>query len=102
MSRQKFITKTHSKYLGVILDESLIFYAQLNIIKYKLNRANGILAKLRHYVTIDLLKIICYSVFDSHMKYVCQAWSQSKNRLLTQIEKCQNKALRLLNFKHFL
>ena len=30
VSRQKIITKTHSKYLGVILDESLSFDAHLN------------------------------------------------------------------------
>ena len=33
VSVEKIITKTHSKYLGVILDESLCFYAHLNIIK---------------------------------------------------------------------
>ena len=102
MSGQKVKTKTHSKYLRVILDESVIFSGHLNIKKYKLNRANGVLAKLRHYVPNDLQKTVYYSVFDSHMNYACQVWGQSKNRLLTQIEKSQNKVLRLLNFKHFM
>ena len=101
VSGQNIITKTHSKYLEVILDESLSFHSHLNIIKYKLNRPNRTLAKLRHYVTSELLKAIYYSVFDSHKRYACQVWSQSKNQLLTQIGKSQNKALRLLNFKHF-
>ena len=35
VSGQKIITKIHSKYLGVIPDESLNFHAHLNIIKYK-------------------------------------------------------------------
>ena len=91
MSGQNIITKTHSKYLGVILDESLSFHSHLNIIKYKLNRANGILAKLRHYVISESLKAIYYSVFDSHKRCACQVWSQSKNQLLTQIGKSQNK-----------
>ena len=102
MSGQKVKTKTHSKYLGVILDESVIFSGHLNIKKYKLNRANGVLAKLSHHVPNDLPKTIYYSVFNSHMIYACQVWGQSKNRLLTQIEKSQNKVLRLLNFKHFM
>ena len=42
VSGQTIIPIIHSKYLGVILDESLSFYAYLNILKYKLNRANGI------------------------------------------------------------
>ena len=31
-------------------------------------RANGILAKLRYYVTADILKTIHYALFDSHMR----------------------------------
>ena len=61
MSGQEIITKTHSKHLGVILDESLSFHVHVNIIKYKLKKANGILAKLRNYVTSELLKAIYYS-----------------------------------------
>ena len=61
MSGQEIITKTHSKHLGVILDESLSFHAHVNIIKYKLKKANGILVKLRNYVTSELLKAIYYS-----------------------------------------
>ena len=49
------------------------------------------LAKLRPYVTSDLLKTIYYSVFDSHMRYDCQVWGQRKNRLLTQIGKVKIK-----------
>ena len=38
----------------------------MNTLKQKLNRANGILAKLRYYVTADVLKTIYYAFFDSH------------------------------------
>ena len=100
VSEQKIITKTHSRYLGVILDESLSFHAHLNIIKYKLNRTNGILMKPWPFVTSKLLKVIYSSFVDSHMRCACQVWRQSKSRLLTQIGKIQNKAPRLLNFKH--
>ena len=74
MSEQKIITKTHSKFS---------------------NKTNGILAKFQ-------IKAIYYSVFHPLMRYACQVRGQSKNRLLTQIGKSQNNALRLLNFKHFM
>ena len=51
----------------------------MNILKQKLNRANGILAKLRYYVTADVLKTIYYAFFDSHMKYACHIWGQVQN-----------------------
>ena len=36
---------------------------------------------------------LLFSLFDSHMRYVCQVWGQGKSWLLTQIGKSQNRAL---------
>ena len=65
LSGQEFEPKRSTRYLGVIIDE------YMNTLKQKLDRANGILAKLRYYVTADVLKTIYYAFFDSHMKYAC-------------------------------
>ena len=48
----------------------------MNILKQERNRTNGILVKLRHYVTADVLKTIYYALFDSHMRYACQIGGQ--------------------------
>ena len=45
---QKIKPKQLTKYLGVILDEHLLFNEYMNTLKQKFNRANGILAKLRY------------------------------------------------------
>ena len=58
LSGQKIEPKHHTKYLGVILDEHLSFNEHMNTLKQKLNRANGMLAKLRYYVTANTLKTI--------------------------------------------
>ena len=60
LSGQKIEPKHHTKYLGVILDEHLSFNEHMNTPKPKCNRANGILAKLRYYVSANTLKIIYY------------------------------------------
>ena len=52
----------------------------MNTHKQKLNRANGITTKLRHYVSVDTLKTIYYTIFDSHMRHACQIWGQSHNK----------------------
>ena len=54
------------------------------------------LAKLRHYVNLETLKNIYYSVFHSHLVYACQIWGQVSNSLLTRT---QNKAVRIMCFK---
>ena len=55
---------------------NMSFNEHMNTLKQNLDRANGILAKLRHYVTADALKIIYYAFVDSHMKYPCHIWGQ--------------------------
>ena len=67
LKEQKIEPKRCTKYLGIII-EHLSFNEYMNTLKQKLNRANGILAKLRYYVTDDVLKTIYYAFFDSHIK----------------------------------
>ena len=39
-----------------------------------------------------------YSIFNSHLIYDCQVWSQSEN-CLKKLSSLQNKAIRIINFK---
>ena len=71
----------------------------MNTLKQKRNRANGILAKRRYYVSANTLKTIYYALFDSHMRYACQIWGQSHSKTFDMIQTTQNKALRIINFK---
>ena len=48
LSGQKLKPRHHTKYLGVILEEHLSFNEYMSILKQKVNRANGILAKPRY------------------------------------------------------
>ena len=99
LSGQKIRQKICTKYLGVLLDEHLLFKDQINTLKQKLNRANGILAKLRHHLPSDILKTIYYFLFDTHLRYACQVWGQSNSDILVMVQRAQNKALRITNFK---
>ena len=74
LSGQKIRQKTCTKYLGVLIDEQLLFEDHINFLKQKLNRANGILAKLRHQLPSDILKTVYYFLFDTHLFYACQVW----------------------------
>ena len=71
----------------------------MNTLKKKVNRANGILAKLRYYILADILKIIYYALFDSYMRYACQILGQSQSKTFEMIQNAQNKALRITNFQ---
>ena len=74
LSGQKIRQKTCAKYLGVLIDEQLLFKDHINFLKQKLNRTDGILAKLRHHFPSAIQKTVYYFLFDAHLFYACQVW----------------------------
>ena len=68
--------------------------------KLKINRANDLLAKLKHYVNSKVLRTLYHAKFEPHLRYGCQLWGQTQTQVLQNIEKIQNKSLRILNFKN--
>ena len=97
---QKTNVMKEKKYLGIVMNEHLIFKNHKDTVKLKLNRANGLLAKLKHYVNPVLLRTIYYAIFESHLQYGCQLSGQTQTQVLQNIEKIQNKALKIINFKN--
>ena len=98
-SGQKINIVKEAKYLGIVRDEHLTFIKHMELLKKKLNRANGILAKIRFYVSPALLRTIYFAVFESHLRYGCQIWGQTPNQKRTNLEVIQNKAIRITILK---
>ena len=61
----KWLSSTNSvKYLGINIDEYLNWKQQISNIAIKLNKANGILYKLRHFVDRKTLKSVYHAIFE--------------------------------------
>ena len=87
------------RYLGIKIDSNLNWKEHWNHISIKLNRANAILSKLRHYINIQTLRSVYYSLFESHFNYANIVWGQkinSSHRLFL----IQKKAIRIMSFEH--
>ena len=99
-SGQKTNIVKEAKYFGFELDQHLIFKQHMHTIKGNIGqRANSLSAKRRYHVDSKLLKTIYSAVFESHLRYGCQLWGQTLTQAMNKIEKIQNKALRIINFK---
>ena len=61
--------------------------------------SSGLLAKLRYYVKPDLLRAVYFAIFDSILRYRIQVWGQNRNQAIKDIEKNQEKTIRIPNFK---
>ena len=99
ISGQKIKIKNNAKYLGLIIDESLIWKKHYDILRSKLERSIGLLAKLRYYVSANLLRTVYFAIFDSYLHYGCQVWGQNKNACTNKISHLQDKAIKVISFK---
>ena len=85
------------KYLGIILDENLKFKKHMQLLKTKLNRANRLLAKIRHFVSKNLLRTIYTLQFLTHIFDMDVRFGAKR---FTRIQKHNNHTkLKILNIK---
>ena len=96
----KRLVPTHSiKYLGVLIDEHLPWNKQIAQIKVRLNRAVGMLSKLRINANFNILKTAYHSLFECHLQYGTQLWGQKNNETIATFQELQHRALRKFIFK---
>ena len=71
------VTQQHLQFSST----SHIYFSNKKVLLTMLNRAIGLLSKIRHSTPKSLLKTIYFSLFNSHLIYACQIWGQSKIKL---------------------
>ena len=54
--------KDRIKYLGVLLDETVSFRHHISYVCTRISRNNGILTKLRHFLTLSQMKQLYYNI----------------------------------------
>ncbi len=89
------------KYLGVILDPRLCWNHHINELSKKLNRAIGMIYKIRCDCTKEVLLSLYFSIFHSHITYGLSVWGKSNDRYLTKIYTLQKKVIRAITFSDF-
>ena len=65
------------KYLAVKIDTNLTWRHHVNDLSIKLNGANALLLKMRKYVSLRILRSICFAIFDSYLSYFCLVRDQN-------------------------
>ena len=97
----KLIPCDNVKYLGLFLDNNLSWDFHVNQLSKKLSRANGILAKIRHFLPTKILTSVYYAIFYSHIICGCSIWSLTTKINIEIITVLQKKCIRIINFAPF-
>ena len=98
---KKIYPSKYVKYLRILIDLYLNWSYHIDLLAPKLSRANGILSKLRHFVTIDNLRNIYLGIFSSILTYSAQIWGQHHNYHVKRVIKLQDKSIRIINFAEY-
>ena len=87
-----------TKSLGLMIDESLIWNAQVDRITGKVNSRLGILRRLRDIVDYQTLIVIYLSIIQPHFDYCSQTWGKG---LSDKLQKLQNRAFRIITRENY-
>ena len=86
------------KYLGLIVAGHLNWKKHVHEVSKKISRGIGILSKLRHFVTDDILTQLYYSLVYPFLAYGLVVWGNTYATTLKPIVTLQKQALRIITF----
>ena len=86
--------KNSIKYQGIYLDRELSWKIHIDYLAKKLSKVCGMIYKLRHYLPLSALRIVCHSMFHSHIQYSLLNWCRAAKSHFYKLSVLQNKILR--------
>ena len=89
-----------TKFLGIILDNSLIWNPYIQHVRNKVSRGTGILKKLRPYVIYDTIFGLCYFFYLSIFYLLCSSLGGTFQSNLDCTIRLQKRVIRLLAGVH--
>ena len=101
LNRSTIYESNKIKYLGLILDSRLSWNHHINELTKKLNRAVGIIYKIRSDCTQKVLISLYYSLFHSHLSYGLSVWGKSNDCYLSKLCLLFKKIVRAITFSDF-
>lgn len=92
--------KKKKRDVGLLLDETMSFNHHLSYICTRIALNNGIISKLRRYLTLLQMKQIYYSLIHPipYISYPMLAWGSAYKTHIDKIQTKQNHSARLIFF----
>lgn len=89
----------HIKYLGITIDRFLKWDIHINILVKKLRQILFKFKQLKKILDIGHLKIIYYSIVESHIQYGIIGWGGAYRNHIKQLEVIQKRFLKIMYSK---
>ena len=83
-------------YLGVMLDEQLLWKEHIDIICNKVNKRLGLLARIRSCLNLKAAKCIYNTLIEPILSYADTAWGEPSAASSKGLQRLQNHAARII------
>ncbi len=93
---------THTKFLGIILDDSLSWSQHNTHVTNIVSKYSGIMYRLKHVLPISTLYSLYTGLVLPHIQYCNIIWADGNNHNLNSVHLKQKKIIRLCTHSHFL
>ena len=97
LGQTKIKRESTAKFLGINLDENLNWKSHIKVKANQIARITAILSRLKHTLSINILKTIYSALILPHISYAIVAWGNIKNVEMTRLKTLQRKAIRLVS-----
>ncbi len=87
---------SHFKYLGITVDKHLSFDTHIDKLCGKINSRNGLLKRVRNFVSKDLATRLYRSLIDPHFRYCNYIYSGCSLTNKRKLQIAQNNSLRAI------
>jgi len=87
-----------SKYLGVFIDARLNWKAHILHLTSSVTQSVGVLYKIRHFLSNNLLKILYNALIKSKLSYAITLWASAYKSDLHKLNVLNNRAVRCITF----
>lgn len=89
--------ETHTKFLGMIVDNNLQWTDHIESLSKKLNSSLYVLKRIK-YISDEVTTNVAYhALFESHMRYGLIVWGGTTTRNLNRILLLQKRAIRIMS-----
>ena len=84
------------KYLGMMVDDKLVWDQHVDYISSKITRNIGILKRIRRFISQESLLLLYHTLIEPYFRYCSIVWGQCGETLKDKLQILQHKAARTI------
>ena len=87
---------SHTKFIGIVLDDKFSFSVHITNVCNKISRNICFINKLSHFIPKKPLRCLYYSLIYLHLTYAIEAWGNSSRTKFSRLRRPLDRCLQIL------